>query len=447
MKLKKFFIALIIFSAIFMPSTFAEESKPEGIFIETISELNKSNLTVNEVRTRPTNLSTSAKKIPVEADGVYISESGLQENSLVAQDRARLDAKRALSEQISVYIKSVSEMKNGKITRDEIHTLAVVAVQIESENISVENIENDAVKYRCHVKAFVDETNIFYQLDAVGKDNFHKTVRRTIEIEKETARLNAELNELKKKYKNANSVGRAEINARLKINEKNFTAIMLNEQAYIANYQCNFDKAVEYCYKAIEFNAVSSDAWNNLGYAYNYKGNIDKALECYRRAIILAPNDATPLINIGSVYDSMQNFEESMKFYEAALKIEPNNVDALNNLGYVYMQKGNFDKGIEYCKKAVEFDARYAAAWNGLGYSYNQKKKFYKAIECCRKAVGLDKNYANAWNNLGYACSKVSRLEDSYAAYRNAVKIAPNVELYVNNFKIALKRIESFKSL
>ena len=399
------------------------------------------------MRTRPTEISATAKKISIEADGFYISEQDLKESVYVAQDRAKIAARRALSEQISLHIKSISEMKNGKFTRDEIHTMSIIVMQIESENITTKNLENNAVQYQCHIKALIDDSNIFTQLDYVGREKFRETVKRTIEIEKETARLNAELNSLKKKISTASEVERATINARIQINEKNFTAIMWNEQAYIANYQGNFDKAIEYCYKAIEINANSAEAWNNLGYAYHYKGNLDKAIECYKRAIELNPNDSTPYINIGGVYDSMKNYDMAINFYLQALKVNSQNADALNSLGYFYIQQGDFDKGIEYCQKALEFDKNHAAAWNGLGYSYNQKKKFYKAIECCRKAVGLNKSYANAWNNLGFACAKVNRLEDSYTAYRNAVKYAVNIEMYRNNFEIARKRIDSFKSL
>ncbi len=446
MNTKKFLIAIML-AVIYTPSVFAEESKQEAIFIEAISEVNRGNLSVDEIRTRPTTISSSTKKIHVAADGYYISDGNLKESPYVAKDRARLAAKRALSEQISIHIKSISEMKNGKLTRDEIHTLSVIVMQINTETITTQAMENSAVQYQCHIEALIDESNIFAQMDATGKNKFHETVRRTVEIEKETARLNAELDSLKKKFLTASNVERTAINARIQINEKNFTAVMLNEQAYLANYQMNFDKAIEYCYKAIEINSVSANAWNNLGYAYNYKGNLEKAVECYQRAIQINPSDATLQINLGSVYDSMKDFDTAIKYYQNALKLEPKNANALNSLGYIYIQKGDFDKGIGYCQKSLEFDKNNAAAWNGLGYSYNQKKSYYKSVECCRKAVGLNKNYANAWNNLGYACSKINRLEDSYNAYLNAVKIAPNVQLYRNNFEIAKKRITSFKSL
>ena len=423
--------------------TFAEKSKDEGIFIESISEVNKGALTLDLVRTRPIEMLFAGKKIPVESDGYYISERELNESPYVARDRAKSDARRTLSEQISMHIRSISEVKKGRLTRDEIHTVSMIAMKIESETLTSENLENGSIKYNCHIKAVIDDSGLNY----ADKEKFLETVRKTVEIERETARINAELNSLKQKYKNASAGERAEINAKLKDNEKIFTVTTLKEQAYIANYQGNFDQAIEYCYKVIDIDPNSFETWNNLGYAYTYQGNLDKAVECYSRAIELNQNYATAEINIGSVYDSMKNYDKAIEHYQKALGIAPENADALNSIGYVYIQKGDFDRGIEYCQKALEFNSRHAAAWNGLAYSYNQKKKFYKAIECCRKAVGLNKNYANAWNNLGYACSKLSRYEESYSAYRNAVKFAPGVSLYRANLDIAKERIYNFKSL
>ena len=445
--LQKLLALQVTFFAICHSYTLAEKIEQEGIFIEAISEFNKGSLSIDEIRTRPATFSTSSKNFLVEADGYYIAEETFGESTYVATDRARMDARRALSEQIDLYVKSVSETQNGKLTRDEIHTISVILMQIYDETITTENLETHAISYHCHIKAFVDDSSILDQLDSVSKEQFRETVRQTIEIEKETARINAELNALKQRYKNASSSEQNDINSKLKHNGESINALMLNEQAHVANYRGDFDRAIEYCYKAIEVDPDSFVAWNNLGYAYGYKGNLDKAIECYERAIELNSNDVTSQINIGSVYDSIKQYETAMEHYQRALSIDPNNADALNNIGYAYIQKSDFDNGIEYCRKAVKIDPHNAAAWNGLGYSYNQKKKYYKAVECCRKAVALNKNYANAWNNLGYACSKINRLEEAYVAYMNAIKVAPNIQLYRNNFEIAKKRIDSIKSL
>ena len=440
--LGKFLVVAILFWSI---QTFAAEQ--EAIFIESISELSGGRITRDEIRTRPTTVSPSAKTFSIEINGYYIAGTEPPESRYVAEDRARADARRLASEQASLYIRAVSTSNRGKLTRDEVHTISATVIQIISEDVSTEVVDNGQIQYRCYIRALFDEASIFSQLNSADKDKFAESVRRAIEVERENARLNTELVALKEKYRTASASEREKISAEVKRNEEQFEAVQLNALGYIANYQQDFDAAIDYCYKAVEFMPNYAAAWNNLGYAYTYKGTFERAIECYQRAIELAPNDAAPLINLGNIYDELKNFDAAIEYYQRALTVAPDYANTWNSLGYAFIQKGDFDKGIEYCGKAVELDKHYAAAWNGLGYAYNRKQKFYKAIECCRKAVGLNKNYANAWNNLGYACSKVNRFEDSYAAYRNAVKIAPNIQLYKNNLAIAQERLSSFKSL
>ncbi len=375
------FIVLILFTLLCSLSTATgEDLQQEGIFIEAVSELSCGRLTLDEVRTRPITLSTSGKKFFIEADGYYIAGNDPEESRLVCEERAYADAKRVAGEQINVYIKSISETKRGKLSRDEVHTISVTVLQIQSKDVKVEVFNDGKICYHCHIQALLDEGNVFEQLNSDDKDKFNENVRHAIEIERESARLNSELAALKEKYKSASATEREGINAAIKQNEEQFEVVQWNSPGYIANYQRDFDKAIEYCYKAVEVNSKYAAAWNNLGYAYTYKGNFDRAIECYKRAIELEPQDAVSQINLGNVYYELKNFEATINAYKQALNIAPDYVNAWNSLGYVYIQLGDFDKGIEYCNKALALDKHYAAAWNGLGYAYNQKGKFYKAI-------------------------------------------------------------------
>ena len=55
-----------------------------------------------------------------------------------SQENARADAKRAASERVGVIVETVSEMKNGNLTRDEIRTISAVILKIHSESMTVE---------------------------------------------------------------------------------------------------------------------------------------------------------------------------------------------------------------------------------------------------------------------------------------------------------------------
>ena len=78
----------------------------------------------------------------VEADGYYIMGDGLDENQAVAKERARANAKRVASEQAGLFIESISEVKGGKLSKDEIRTIASTVLQIKSDSVNLE-VENE----------------------------------------------------------------------------------------------------------------------------------------------------------------------------------------------------------------------------------------------------------------------------------------------------------------
>ena len=67
-------------------------------------------------------METFAEVRVIEADGYYIMGDGPEENAAVAKERARADARRAASEQAGLYVAGMTEVKKGKLIRDEIRT-------------------------------------------------------------------------------------------------------------------------------------------------------------------------------------------------------------------------------------------------------------------------------------------------------------------------------------
>lgn len=105
----------------------------------------------------------SAEVQTVEADGYYIIGDGPDENHSVAKERARLDAKRIAAEKTGVFVESLSVVKNGQLTKDEILTITTQILRIESEKITPEVI-GETIRYRCHIVAKVDSSNITEEL-------------------------------------------------------------------------------------------------------------------------------------------------------------------------------------------------------------------------------------------------------------------------------------------
>lgn len=79
-------------------------------------------------------ISVSAEKRLIEADGYAIVGDDPEENPLVAQERARKDAKRAASEKAGVYVESVTEVRSGVVTKDVVRTVSANILDVSMLN-------------------------------------------------------------------------------------------------------------------------------------------------------------------------------------------------------------------------------------------------------------------------------------------------------------------------
>ncbi len=268
----------------------------------------------------------------IEADGYYIMGDGPEESQAVAKERARADAKRVASEQAGLYVESITEIKKSKLSRDEIRTISANVLEVQEEKVTPEVLGGSTIQYHCHIKARVDTASITKQLQQ-DRQKFEKAVRQNKEMEAQLAKVNAELAELKEKYKTATEAEKQEINREMKRNEDEFTAVQWNEKGMERYNRKDYQGAIEYFRKAIELDHKYASPWNNMGSAYGYLGNYNKEIECYRKAIELDPKYATPW----------------------------------SNMGYSYACLGDYHKTIECSRKAIELDPKFAYPWKQYG--------------------------------------------------------------------------------
>lgn len=370
----------------------------------------------------------------IEADGYYIMGDGTEENQAVAKERARADAKRAASEQACTFVESISEIKNNNLTRDEIYTISAAILKVISDPVNPE-ISGGSVMFHCHITVTVDTSNIEKFLQ--DRQKLNEATRQNNELRAEIERLQAEINNLNKKFATASAEEKKQINAEIKRNEENFTAAQWvekgNDYYWSGNYnnaiECynkaialdsknysawnklgatyhamdDYQKAIEYGNKAIYLNPKSESAWNNLGFAYESQGNLIKAIECYNNAIELNPKDDANCIYLGFSYELLGDYEKAVDYYKKAIELNPNNELAWNNLGYIYdttLTKWDSAKAFECYIKVVELNPKNDAAWYNLGVLYYKLQNYTKAVECFNKAIELkpdNSRYKNSW--------------------------------------------------
>ena len=364
----------------------------------------------------------------IEADGYYIMGDGLEENQGVAKERAREDAKRAASEQACIFVESISEIKNSSLTRDEIRTFSAAVLQIIESPVKIET-NGDSMVFHCRIIAKVDTSSVTEKLQQ-DRQKLSELLRKNKEQSEQIAKLNAEMDALKKKFATASTDERAKINNEVKRNEEQFTAAQWLDKGNFYFDAEDYNKAVEYYNKAVELNPNYGTAWNNIGVAYYNLGNYNKAVEYYNKSLELNPDYDIAWNNLGLAYRRLGNYNKAVECYNKAVRLNPKYDTAWNNLGFAYDSAGNYNKAIESYNKAIEINPKYGTAWNNLGFVYYSSGDYNKAVECYNKAV--ESNFTNApvWNNLGWAYRKLGNYKKALEYYNKAVELNPNDNHY-----------------
>lgn len=399
-----------------------------------------------------------------EADGECIMGNTGVENIEIAQNKARELALRAASEQASLVIQSVSEMKDNKLTKDQIRIYSASILKIEgTPTITNELVPNlpGAVLYKCHVKVWIDPDEFIKKFVDVTNEKAEEQVQmdrdQTIYREKNET----EIIDLREQYKKAdNEDKRQEIASKIKHNEEKVTASQLNQRGiecynrgdlneaikfynqaiemdnnyaapltglgWIYNDQRQYVKAIECFQKSIELYDGFAVPYNGLSYAYNFNNEYNKAIEYGNKAIQLDPNYAAAWNNIGLAYNSLGNYEKAIEYYKKAISIAPNDDIPLANIGTVYYKQKDFVKALEYYQKSIKLNSSHANVWYHLGHIYGQKGEINNAIDSYKKTTSLDPQNLRAWIMLGYLHIEQKKFEDAKKYFKKALKINSN---------------------
>ena len=137
--------------------------------------------------------------------------------------------------------------------------------------------------------------------------------------------------------------------------------------------------------------------FNNIAGVYYSQGNYEKAMEYCEKALVIRekvlgkehPDTATTYDNMAGVYEDQGNYEKALEYYEKALVIQEEvlgdehlpTATTYNNMAGVYRRQGNYEKAVEYYEKAEKtFDEK-------LGPEHPNTKIVKESLEATKKAL------------------------------------------------------------
>jgi predicted O-linked N-acetylglucosamine transferase (SPINDLY family) len=127
-----------------------------------------------------------------------------------------------------------------------------------------------------------------------------------------------------------------------------------------------YDSAIAYIKKALQFGPDYADAYNNLGSVLQETGRLDEAITCYQKALHLNPNLDRAHYNLGTAFKEKWHIDDAIAQYQAAIRLNPHLIEAYNNLGLALQDQGRVDEAEEYYRRALQLKPDFALCYSNL---------------------------------------------------------------------------------
>jgi tetratricopeptide (TPR) repeat protein len=184
-------------------------------------------------------------------------------------------------------------------------------------------------------------------------------------------------------------------------NEANFISLSLE---YYRN--AKYTECADAANKALDYNAKSYAAYNNICSAYNQLGVWDKAIAAGKMALEIVPGDVLATNNLKVSTDGKAKQDKQIADEEILVKTTPSENNYMN-LGNLYYMAQNYALAIKAYEKVVTFNSKNIAAFNNMCSASNELGNWKEAIAYCEKALKIDSTYTLAKNNLNIAKEKL----------------------------------------
>jgi tetratricopeptide (TPR) repeat protein len=140
------------------------------------------------------------------------------------------------------------------------------------------------------------------------------------------------------------------------------------------------------CVDVTEVRTFVVETQRNMASSAMQKKDFQKAVQYCSRALRFDPRNAFTLNERGAALSFMDKYGDAISDYTAAIRLEPKSALMFRNRGSAYYYQGEYQKALEDCNEAIRLDPNYARA-------YQTRGKVFKALEKPREA---EADYARA---------------------------------------------------
>jgi len=175
--------------------------------------------------------------------------------------------------------------------------------------------------------------------------------------------------------------------------------------------------------RALELDARSAEAHNNLGNAFIEMRQPGEAADCYRRALALQESNAQILCNLTNALALLGDVPAALAASERAVAADPGSSVARNYLGQMLAAVGRREEAIASYRQALALNPHYVEVLSNLGNVLCDLGKPSEAVTLYHKAIEVDPRRASSHSSLGNVLSELGRLDEATVSFRQALAL------------------------
>ncbi|RJQ41453.1 MAG: hypothetical protein C4555_00065 [Dehalococcoidia bacterium] len=195
----------------------------------------------------------------------------------------------------------------------------------------------------------------------------------------------------------------------------------------------DYNKAKEYCGKALEIDSNNSTVLGTYAIILEEKGDdYDSADSYYRQAVQQSPKNAANLTNYARfLMYTRKDYPKAQEYYQAALKLDPKNPNALVGQAKIMGISKDYDQAEDYYNKAIKADPKDVYSLSYYAYLLHTVRKDYaRAEQVYKRAIALkppSRTMAGLMTAYGSLLADMGRNKDESAEYYlKAIEADPN---------------------
>jgi len=229
------------------------------------------------------------------------------------------------------------------------------------------------------------------------------------------------------------------------IKERHIHLMCLDQLAWTCFYMKDYDRALEFCQRALRVKPNYLDPLLLLGHIYSHLKEHRKADKAYHNylktqaafdpsreteSIILIHPDsrANAYYSLGLMAEMQEKYDEAKEYYRETLKANPEFLEANTLLGKLYLKDNNFAEAEKFFLKQLATDNRSKDAALGAAYIHFQQKDFSQARRYYREALEMDPEDPVTLSRFGEFCLEAGSEEEALELFQRAMQRGSSAE-------------------